>query len=392
MTKIFKANYIFNILLFFWCISTPFRNNLFTFLIIIFFIVTLIRDHDYKHLASIVTESRKLFLPFLFFIIAITISNLINQSSYPDIWIQEFKFIFRFPLLVLILMYLYSKSLFKKETLIIFILISLLLQSIDAIYQYTSGYDFFKHYAGNLCSGLTGANPNRALFGFLMATASIISFVLLINSNNKPRELLLLFIITSFLFGLIYSFTRGSWLAFSISLLLFCIASYEKIKLKHVYYLMFFAAFAAVLFSSSDCLTTRVEQLTTGESSGRFDLWLQALEYIKQKPIFGWGLHNSEAIHSLGSREFKYVHNSVLELLVKSGVAGFLAFTSIVIITIRELIIRSLLGLLSIFIFLMITSLFDHSIFVSNVFISVLSILIFFIYSPINKPKRQYTS
>lgn len=382
MAKYFKTKYIFNVLLFFWCLSTPFRNNLFTILIVAFFITVLVGNHDYRLLNRIISKSRPFIFTFLTFIISITFSNLINENSYPDIWTQELKFVFRLPVLILILMYFHAKEFFTKESLIIYVVFSLLVQSIDGIYQYALGYDLFKQYPGNLCSGLTAANPNRALFGFLMGTGLILTSVLLINNKKgNIREAFFLIIISTFLFGLIYSFTRGSWLSFSFSIIILYLFNYKNIKAKHLFYFFIFSSLAAVAFSNSDCLNTRVIQISTGNSSGRFELWYQAIDYIQQKPIFGWGLHNIEAVHSLGNNQLKYVHNSILELLVKTGITGFLIFTSIVLISLRIQIINKSWGLLSIFLFLIIISLFDHSILLSNVFISVLAIVLFFIHS-----------
>lgn len=71
-----------------------------------------------------------------------TISNTINDVSKSDAWRIELMFVLRYGLLFIVLIYFYSKNFFNKKLLIIFFLISMLVQVSDGIYQSIYGSIF----------------------------------------------------------------------------------------------------------------------------------------------------------------------------------------------------------------------------------------------------------
>lgn len=55
--------------------------------------------------------------------------------------------------------------------------------------------------------------------------------------------------------------------------------------------------------------------------TGRELTWSQAIDMVKQSPIFGWGFHADRIL-----LESQHMHNSYLHALIQSGIIGFLFF------------------------------------------------------------------
>ena len=188
MTKYYNIKNIFNILLFIWCISIPFKNALYQASIasiLIFFIIFIIKYKDYNYLKEGCYKFKDLILVFSLIILSMTISNTINDVSKSDAWRIELMFVLRYGLLFIVLIYFYSKNFFNKKLLIIFFLISMLVQVSDGIYQSIYGFDFFKHIVSDYPGGLTGAVFYRNVFGFLMGLSLLITTIYLVNSLKK---------------------------------------------------------------------------------------------------------------------------------------------------------------------------------------------------------------
>jgi O-antigen ligase len=57
--------------------------------------------------------------------------------------------------------------------------------------------------------------------------------------------------------------------------------------------------------------------------AGRDDLWFQALEMVREKPLLGWGLDGFRA------NSWSYPHNIFLEVLVEGGAIGLVLMLNI---------------------------------------------------------------
>ena len=204
---------------------------------------------------------------------------------------------------------------------ILFILISLGIQGLDGVYQSFVGYDLFKHNLGSFAEGLTGATFNRNTFGFFMGLGVLTTYFLLIKKfslDMKNGIVIILFII--FIFGILFSYSRATWVAVFICLFLYIIINYKKINLKYLIILVTMCIAIFYLFNFSDYLSTRFHSLASGDSSNRYEIWLKAIEMISQKPLFGWGI---ESWKVFGLKEYAGIHNIYLEILFSLGILGF---------------------------------------------------------------------
>ena len=77
--------------------------------------------------------------------------------------------------------------------------------------------------------------------------------------------------------------------------------------------------------------TSRITDFSTDGGSGRFELWGQALNYFMAHPLFGIGAFNFSDYYAFDHNVKLYVHNTYLEVLVESGIIGFLFYCSFLV-------------------------------------------------------------
>lgn len=89
--------------------------------------------------------------------------------------------------------------------------------------------------------------------------------------------------------------------------------------------------------------------------NSRTIIWTDALELIKEKPLFGYGILRNEMVKSYSLYGVEHAHNMLLDLLLKTGVLGTIAYIVFLIKTISNDLFNSksnilYLGLLAFFI------------------------------------------
>jgi O-antigen ligase len=383
MIKYFRYENIYSLLLLIWCISIPFKNAIYqasTLALIIYFIIYVFIFKDLYSLKIIYLKYQDLFLSFIFILLSMSISNIINDVSKTDAWHIEVMYIFRYALIFLILIYFYSKNFFSKKTLILYVFLSLSIQLLDGLYQNIFGSDFFYNQVSNDIPGaLIGGVFHRNIFGFLMGIGVLISFIFLKNeiTFKKEKFLYLIFLIL-FCYCSLLSYSRAIWLSLFIVGLIYILFSIKNIKLIYISYFIIGCFMIFLLFVNIESLNNRLGLLLEGNSAYRYDIWKKSIDLILEKPFFGWGIDSWGII---GLNEFAAVHNSILEILLCTGIMGFIFFSNIFIRTIKFIYINRNLDLFLILIYFFISSLFDQSIFESKILLSSLTIFMFYIYS-----------
>lgn len=186
---------------------------------------------------------------------------------------------------------------------------------------------------------------NSNLTAFALGFCTIICLYFIIT-NEKKRYI---YIIMSFLFTLLLLLTnsRGNMLALIISLLFMFKSNIKQIWLKR--YKMLIISGLSILFLGVTFLLwlyryhneflvsiLRLDTLLTG--SGRTDLWVNAIKYIINKPLFGYGAGTYQHIvprpDSFSSPSM--THNSYLEIAFGGGLISLALFVGIIIVTFRN--------------------------------------------------------
>lgn len=368
-------------ILFFWIVSIPFKNSIYqisTFFMIVIFISYIIKNKDFIHLKRLFYLYKNFFLAFGLIILSMFISNILNEIPKSG-WSNLVAYFYRYALICIILIYFYSKDFFSKDTVLYLILFSLVIQGLDGIFQSFIGYDVFKHNVGNLSEGLTGSTFNRNVFGFFMGLGFLLTFLAFIKKFTFDIKSLLLFIcIIIFIYTTVFSYSRATWVSIFICLISYFLIEYKKINLKHLIVLFFILGVTFYLFNSFEYLIIRFNNLLSGDSAGRFEIWIKALELIYEKPIFGWGIDSWEIS---GLKGYAGIHNIYLEILFSLGFFGFLAFSVLLYIVLKKIIReRNYIGMIFLMYFLIIGC-FDHSILTGKTYLSSFTLLIYFIFS-----------
>ena len=367
-----------NIVLCIYVISIPFKDVFFQssiVLLVLSFFVIVFRENDFLDFIKKIKILLYFFVAILF---SMTISNLSNDFSWlMDSLKIQFSYFYRYMLIILVLLYFFEKKIFSKNFFLIYLLISLLVQGIDGIFQSLEGYDYFKQIKGNLIIGLTGVTFNRNAFGFLMGIGVILSLYFF-NINDLYKKYIGIITISIFIFCTIFSYSRAVWVSLCIVLFIYLFINFRVINKKIFFFFSFIFIFIFILFFSIDTLNNRLTSLFMMNSSNRDTIWLFTINLIEEKPFLGWGLASWSFI---GLKNYSSVHNSLLEIILILGLFGFVIYFVFFVFLMREILYFKDFKSLYILIFFIVVSLFDQNVFTGKIFLSCFSLLIFNIFS-----------
>lgn len=213
--------------------------------------------------------------------------------------------------------------------------------------------------------GLLNAQHTALFFGTLLI--GFCCFAQTLYKKNKLLILPIIFLVNYCSFIIYLNASRQAWLAIIVTALLF--SSYivfktlKKSSIKKQ--ITTIIVFLICLFSATEFLINNdkivkrvmaekraISTITSLEfkkvpysSFGlRFNTWRASLDFIKEKPIFGWGsngkklvIQKTDWIPKKIKRRFGHLHNFYLETLVNYGIVGLLFYFSIWFYTAKKL-------------------------------------------------------
>ena len=221
----------------------------------------------------------------------------------------------------------------KVTAILITFIFSAIIADIDGIFQLIRGVDFIRQYP-RTDTAITGPfqNPNN-LAAWLTIVIPLSSCFLYFGGkelSKKIRYLLSLLIIIS-VACLVLTHSRGAWVAVMLSLILAGVLKSKKLAVITVLAIILLFSF------STKSIKERTVSIVTGSGSEmhRTVLWEEAIEIIKDFPIFGCGLNT----YSIVAPKYKisgggggiYPHNSYLQMAAETGLLGLGAFLWIMI-------------------------------------------------------------
>lgn len=362
-----KTHPIFTSTLLLWLLTIPFKNSIYQvslFLISIIAITDIIKFKDYKTVKSLINRDKLLSIGIALLLVSMTLSSYFGLNPSNSFEVQM-KFFYKYILLAFALQYLFAKRYFSLKILTSFIVFSLSIHIINGLYQSITSYDLFYNY-GLHHQALSGAFQNRNIYGLFMLISSCILSILVSRRELKQWLPMTGILLAASIYCLIFSYSRASWLSYAaFYLILFFNSSRQHRLLAGTIPVMI----AIVLFSTSESLLERLNQLLVGFDSGRIDIWLWAAAAFKQNWLLGYGLETMALID--GAPNYQFVHNSILEIAISLGFIGLCAYgiiASRILITAFQFTPR----LFAMGIALFIVSLFDHSILDGKRFIPIL--------------------
>ena len=219
-------------------------------------------------------------------------------------------------------------------------LLSVSLVVFDGVYQLTHAYSFIFHMknSGRLTGPLRHANDFGAYLVMAIPVACCAWVLCRPSLLITKRFFLIALVLTMAVFlGLTYS--RGAWLAFSVSCFLLMIIQ-KSIKLK-VWIIFFLTAFMTVFSFSLIHNRTDIGKSYDSEiflnMSDRNRYWKDAFNMSKQYPLFGCGYNAYiETLKKKRNPLQEYPHNCYLHIAAETGFTGLAVFLWFLITFFRQ--------------------------------------------------------
>lgn len=368
-----------NITILIWLISIPAKNSIYhicTALIVMLSIYSLCTQSD-SIKSSLKIFYRK-YIDIIFalamIIVSMAISNCFSDLTTIENWLSLGKFLYRYIFILFSLLYLYEKHCFSTFDLNTYVFIALSICSIAGIYEASMNF-------GSETS-ISGFVYNRNPFGMTML-AGVVSATLSIrhcsSHSNKPIRYngILIFLLFIFILSVVFSQSRSSWLATALFFFFMGVTNISWVtKHKILLFLIVISIIALVIFDKP--LLERFVSIFNFSDPHRMAIWNNAIEHIKEKPFLGFGLIEYKLI---GLKKYAGTHNSILEILLFTGTLGLISFLMVFLVTIKEIIYRKQFEMLFGFFSLLVPSLFNLSILGNKIYLSILTVFLFFVFS-----------
>ena len=286
-------------------------------------------------------KALQLFIAFIFFSLislfnATNISlSIVELSRLFSVFISIYFFIFflhkRGQYLINIVLILFSIHLFLELIFCYFPLLTEILNT-GSFSATVSQKDF---------AGIAG---NKNIAASSIAIKIPVILYLLITNNSFIKKLLFSFLLFFAFITLLFLNTRSVFVSISFVLLLTTVFFIFNLRKHYSSFLfVFIALFAAFYLNISSKISSSQNSLERMKSidisydgsSGRFELWSNAVDYISKNPFFGSGIGNWK-IESLpywktmmtGYIVPYHAHNDFLELTAETGIFGGLIYFS----------------------------------------------------------------
>ncbi len=213
-----------------------------------------------------------------------------------------------------------SLSILKKFSIVIIIV-----QLLSCIF-YPTGIPSDKYFnnTGNPLYFMTSSNGTTFLCIF-----AITIFLLTRNKQNHWKNDICIFlaIVTSFLSG-----SSTSLICSLLIIIMYIISSISNNKLiKNGKFLFVIYVVLMYFLLMDNSFFNNLFSLITGKTgfTGRTNIWIKAIDLIKASPIFGYGVIDEGYIKIWGGT--LAAHNTILEILLQSGIIGLLLWISIIL-------------------------------------------------------------
>lgn len=228
-----------------------------------------------------------------------------------------------------------DKEKYKKGIIIAFIAVGVL-QSIYAILQVYTQFEFIRHSSiPYMAMGLNG-NPN--FFGSYMVMLSLLTSLLYLTKKEKKY----LFLAILFFGSICLASSTGPFLGFVIALIFLLIVFYKQMKLKEILILLlslmaiYFMVDKSVRFVqenqfkqtidtsyniTSELSQTLVNYKNGNIGNGRLQLWSSCIPIVEKYWLLGAGLDNFALVMPrTGYLIFDKAHNVYLQMLITNGI------------------------------------------------------------------------
>jgi len=193
---------------------------------------------------------------------------------------------------------------------------------------------YFKYIKGISDFRATSFSGNHMHLGGMLMMALIIIFILLIYSIKEKQKVKTFFYTITFIivfFGLLFTYTRSSWISAISGILLILFILNKKWFLSGIAILfLLFILFFNTSFAQR--IVRTVSFFSNDSGAERIYMWKSGLNIIKDYPLTGIGTANLEKIYpryinkNAKEKNQGHMHNNILQIAVIDGLPGLAAF------------------------------------------------------------------
>jgi putative inorganic carbon (HCO3(-)) transporter len=283
----------------------------------------------------------------------LSIFNAVNISM---------SFFSLFFLVQMFMVYFYIANYIKSTDDVIYIinilLACLFIQSAVILIQYNtrtyfnftgktlSGFAFSYSHEGKAMevfrSAGTSGDPNDA--GGHISMLILITLSLLLYKKNHFKNIFVCIILLISVTALILTFSRGSWIGFTVGLVVFLFAAlrYRWISVRKIVAIAALTGIILCVFSIP--IAARLIQDDKGSAYGRVPLMKLAFNMIQEHPFIGVGANNFGIVlqqylsSELRGQWLHLVHNQYLLIFAETGVVGIFFFLLIMALVVHTCI------------------------------------------------------
>lgn len=220
---------------------------------------------------------------------------------------------------------------FHPNRIVYAMLCSGIIASIYAIYTY---FGLGQARASGLSIGINGLGTVSAFLTTIALGYTIYSW-----NRNRLQSILGLVLVATALGSLVLSFSRGGWLGFGVSIVLFFGFSLQDRKVKWrtvITAVIIIAVMVAALFTFFPRVQDRfLSGFSYQSNMDRIVIWQAAIDMIKDNPLLGLGggafpLAYDQYRVGTGTTIMAFAHNIILQTAAEFGLLGLAAFAMFV--------------------------------------------------------------
>lgn len=164
---------------------------------------------------------------------------------------------------------------------------------------------------------------------FLLVSIFAVWFYL---THQRYRYLYLLFLFLSFL-AILLDGGRSTTIAYTLLIAIISIA-YRQVRWPLIFtYALSWFAYLSVTYAANFASEGSGLRIARESSSGRIDLWVNALQCWSQHPIIGCGFYQLERYPKLSA----HPHNLFIQVLTETGLLGFGFLVYIILMIIKRI-------------------------------------------------------
>jgi putative inorganic carbon (HCO3(-)) transporter len=188
--------------------------------------------------------------------------------------------------------------------------------------------------------GGTVGSPNQAAgyLSLLLAPAASLLFTTL----GRAQKWLATAVLGLGGVALIFTFSRGGWAAFALSLILLCFLAWRRSRFSLKVPIAAIMILAMLYLPFQTAISERLLGDDKGSAQSRIPLMMLAFRIVKDNPVLGVGSNNFQLVMdryltSEFRQGFRYaVHNKYLLVLAETGIGGLLAYLAFLLGTLRK--------------------------------------------------------